>query len=445
MKGNKSVLQTDLYQLTMGYGYWKSGMAEQDAVFHLYFRKAPFGENAAISAGLGSVIEWLEVFQFSAEEINYLGSLCGNDGLPMFESGYLTYLRDLKLSCEIWAIPEGELVYKDEPILRVQGPLIQCQLLETALLNRINFQTLIATQAARICEAAEGDTVLEFGLRRAQGPDGGLSASRAAYIGGCDATSNVQAGFEYGIPVKGTHAHSWVMSFEDELESFQAYADVMPNNTVLLVDTYDTTEGVEKALVVGRKLRDEGYVFGGVRLDSGDLCELSKVARMRLDEEGFANAHVIASNDLSVETIRDLKRRGAKIDVWGVGTKLVTAFEQPALGGVFKLAALRDAAGDWAWKVKRSNDRVKVSLPGVLQVSRGLEGDVIFHDETGVQAGLLELVFKNGECVPSESARSLTEARKLARMNWRNRKDDFGVTISRELYELQEKCLNEVS
>jgi len=445
MATNQSVLQTDLYQLTMSYGYWKKGMAEREAVFHLYFRKAPFGENTAIAAGLESALDWLKEFKFSDDEINYLSTLKGNDGQILFETDYLKYLRDLKLTCEVWAIPEGELVYKNEPILRVQGPLIQCQLLETALLNRINFQTLIATQAARICEAAEDDTVLEFGLRRAQGPDGGLSASRAAYLGGCDATSNVEAGFEYGIPVKGTHAHSWVMSFDDELEAFQSYADVMPNNTVLLVDTYDTAEGVEKALLVAKELRDRGFSFGGVRLDSGDLCALSILARKRLDEEGFTDANVIASNDLDVETIRELKLRGTKIDVWGVGTKLVTAYEQPALGGVYKLAAMKNETGEWDWKVKRSNDRIKVSLPGILQVERKQDGDVIFHDITGQQSGLLELAFENGEVNANFETKNLTKTREQARLNWRNREEAYEVIIDEKLREMQDECLNQAN
>jgi nicotinate phosphoribosyltransferase len=254
--------------------------------------------------------------------------------------------------------------------VRVQGPLIQCQLVETALLDLINFQTLVATKAARVCAAAQGDAVLEFGLRRAQGIDGGLTASRAAYVGGCSATSNVLAGRLFGIPVKGTHAHSWVMSFGDELASFRAYASAMPNNCVFLVDTFDTLQGVRHAVTVGNELRAMGHELAGIRLDSGDLAYLSIEARKILDAGGFPEAAIVASNDLDERLITRLKLQGATINVWGVGTRLVTAYDQPALGGVYKLAAVRDPGGPWQYRIKLSEQAAKISTPGVQQVRR---------------------------------------------------------------------------
>jgi nicotinate phosphoribosyltransferase len=384
-------LLTDLYQLTMAYGYWKSGRAEREAVFHLFFRKAPFQSGFTLAAGLAPAIEFLKSFQFTESDIAFLGTVAGNDGRRLFEGEFLSYLRTLRFACGVDAIPEGTVVFPHEPLLRIQGPILQCQLLETALLNLINFQSLIATKAARVCLAARGEPVLEFGLRRAQGVDGGLSASRAAYIGGCAATSNVLAGKFYGIPVRGTHAHSWVMSFEDELEAFQSYAEAMPNNCVFLVDTYDTLEGVRHAVEVGKSLRDRGHEMAGIRLDSGDLAWLSIEARKILDAGGFPKAVIVGSNDLDEHIISSLKEQGATINVWGVGTKLVTGYDQPALGGVYKLGAVRGDDGKWAYKLKLSEQTAKVSTPGIQQVRRfrsGQEfiGDGIFDVELGAPA-----------------------------------------------------------
>src|SRR5688572_20045473 len=276
-------LLTDLYELTMAHGYWKAGVDAKEAVFHLFFRQNPFGSGFSIACGLGYVIDFLKDFRFDEGDTRYLSGLTGNDGRPIFEPEFLSTLRALEITCDIDAIPEGTVVFPHEPLLRVRGPIGQCQLLETALLNLINFQTLIATKAARICISARGDPVLEFGLRRAQGVDGGLAASRAAYIGGCAGTSNVLAGKIFGIPVRGTHAHSWVMSFDTEIEAFRAYADAMPNNCVFLVDTYDTLTGVQHAIEMGKWLRKRGHKLTGVRLDSGDLAWLSIEARRMLD------------------------------------------------------------------------------------------------------------------------------------------------------------------
>lgn len=272
---NSLALLTDLYQLTMAHGYWKLGKTAQEAVFHLYFRSNPFKGGYTVACGLESVVEFLEAFRFAEDDLHYLASLKGNDERGLFEDGFLDALRELRWSCDIDAIPEGTAVFPGEPLIRVRGPILQCQLLETPLLNLINFATLVASKSARICRAAGDDPVIEFGLRRSQGIDGSLTACRAAYVGGCAATSNVLAGKLFGIPVRGTHAHSWVMSFDHELESFAAYARVMPNNCVFLVDTYDTLQGVRHAAEVGRRLAAAGHRMAGIRLDSGDLAYLS--------------------------------------------------------------------------------------------------------------------------------------------------------------------------
>jgi nicotinate phosphoribosyltransferase len=365
-----SALLTDLYQLTMAYGYWKSGKANQESVFNLIFRKNPFGGGFTLAAGLADAIAYLRTLQFEEGDLAYLAGIQGRDGTALFEMAFLDYLRDLRFSCDVDAIPEGTVVFPQQPLLRVRGPILQAQLVETALLNIINFQTLIATKAARVCLAAEGAPVVEFGLRRAQGTDGAITASRAAYVGGCAGTSNVLAGKLFGIPVKGTHAHSWVLSFDNELDAFNAYADAMPNNCLFLVDTFDTLEGVRHAVEVGKRLRQQGHELAGIRLDSGDLAYLSIEARKILDAGGFKDAYIVASNDLDEYLIANLKQQGARIDVWGVGTKLVTAYDQPALGGVYKLTAIQNPNGNWDHKLKLSEQTAKITNPGILQVRR---------------------------------------------------------------------------
>ena len=368
-------LLTDLYQLTMANGYYRSGMAEQEAVFTLYFRKNPFGNPYTIAAGLEYAIDYLQNFRFSPNDIAYLAQLQGNDGQLLFGAPFLAYLSRLEFSCDVDAMPEGTVVFPNQPLLRVKGKLIEAQLLETALLNIINFQSLIATKATRIVHAAQGDTILEFGLRRAQGIDGGLSASRAAYIGGCHATSNVLAGKLFDIPVRGTHAHSWVMCFDSEPAAFMQYAKVMPNNCTFLVDTYNTIEGVKNAIEAGKWLQSNGYKLAGIRLDSGDLAALSIDARKLLDDAGFTATKIVASNDLDEHSISSLKKEGATIAVWGVGTKLVTAFDQPALGGVYKLSAIQSKHGEWQGRLKHSETLEKASTPGMLQVKRFYKND----------------------------------------------------------------------
>lgn len=426
--GDQSLsLLTDYYQLTMAYGYWKASLEKKEAVFQLSFRKSPFGGGFTLAAGLESVIYFIEKFHFDASDLTYLSSLRDGKGSLAFEPAFLDYLSTLKFTGDIDAIPEGNVVFPYEPLVRVQGPLIECQLLESPLLNLVNFPTLIATKAARMCLAAKGDPVIEFGMRRAQGIDGALTASRSAFIGGCESTSHVLAGKLFGIPVKGTHAHSWVMVFEEELESFETYANCMPDNTILLVDTYDTIEGVKNAIRVGQKLREKGKGLIGIRLDSGDLADLSIKSRNLLDEAGFQDAVIVASNELDETIISDLKKQGAQIDVWGVGTNLVTAKDQPALDGVYKLSAIRDPGGQWDYKLKLSEQMIKISNPGLLQVKRFYSrkesvADVIYDinfplkeecqmidplDSTktllirkGVQSrDLLEPIFRAGECI----------------------------------------------
>lgn len=373
-------LLTDFYQLTMAHAYWKSGKKDLRAAFHLFFRENPFQGGYTVAAGLEQVIEYITELKYSDEDLDYLGSINGHDGCPIFQKEFLNYLRTLDFCCDIYGVEEGTIVFPHEPLLRVEGPIIQAQLLETILLNLVNFPTLVATKAARVVHAAGGDPVLEFGLRRSQGIDGGLSASRAAYLGGCAATSNVLAGKRYSIPLRGTHAHSWVMAFDDELEAFRSYAQTMPNNVVFLVDTYSVVEGVQKAIQIGRELKDSGNSLIGIRLDSGDLAELSIRARKMLDDAGLTEVKIFASNDLDESLIQSLKSQGAAIGVWGVGTRLVTAYDQPALGGVYKLSGLYSDNGTWIPKIKISEQSAKISNPGIQQVRRFFDAGVATAD-----------------------------------------------------------------
>lgn len=421
----ESALLTDLYELTMAYGYWKTGSLDKEAVFHMTFRDNPFQGGFTVACGLETLLESLEQFHFTSSDLTYLSSLNDNTGQPLFEKGFLDYLSALKLECEVAAIPEGTVVFPHEPLIRVKGPLLEAQLLESLVLNSINYQTLVATKAARISIAAKSSPVIEFGLRRAQGPNGALGASRAAYIGGCSATSNVLAGKLLGIPVRGTMAHSWIMSFDTEVESFQAYAESMPGNCILLIDTYDSLQGVRNAIEIGKLLKANGGKLIGIRLDSGDLAYLSKEARKLLDENGLETTSILASNDLDETIIDSLKAQGAAVDIWGVGTKLVTAYDQPALNGVYKLSAIRDTGKEWQYKIKLSEQAVKISTPGILQVRRytddhGYAGDVIYQADDDLKYGsvlvdpfdmtrrktfkadtpcedLLNIVFRNGE------------------------------------------------
>ncbi|MGI5883978.1 MAG: nicotinate phosphoribosyltransferase [Candidatus Spyradocola sp.] len=355
---------TDLYQMTMMNGYIKAGITDRVAVFDLFYRKNPGNAAFAVAAGLEQVIDYIENLHFDADDIQYLRSL------NLFDERFFDYIRDFHFTGEIYAVPEGTVVFPYEPLIRVKAPIFEAQLIETAMLNIVNHQTLIASKAARVCQAAQGDLVMEFGLRRAQGPDAGLYGARAALIAGCGSTSNVLAGKMFDVPVAGTHAHSWVMSFPDELTAFRAYADAYPDACLLLVDTYDTLgSGMPNAIRVFHELREKGHEPLGVRLDSGDLAYLSRQARRMLDEAGFPNAKICASGDLDEDVIWDLKQQGACIDSWGVGTRMITSDGCPALGGVYKMSA-EIVNGKVVPKIKISENPSKVTNPGIKKVKR---------------------------------------------------------------------------
>jgi nicotinate phosphoribosyltransferase len=363
-------LLTDFYQLTMMAGYLKTGRHDLKTCFNYTFRELPPHTGFAVCAGLEQLLDLIERFRFTPHDLAYLRSL------GVFDGSFLEYLGRFRITCSISAIPEGSLVFPNEPILQVEGPLIEAQLLETAVLNTMNYATLVATKAARIRLACGSDALVEFGLRRAHGPDGGLTGSRAAYIGGADSTSNMLAGKLYGIPVTGTHAHSWVMSFPDELSAFRAYAASFPK-PILLVDTYDTlTSGLPNALTVFKELRAAGRdVRAAVRLDSGDLARLSKAAYRMFTEAGFDDPLIVASNELTEDLIADLKRQNAPINSWGVGTHLITSSDWPALGGVYKLVAVREPSGTWVPRIKLSSNQVKMTDPGRKRVQRYYDPD----------------------------------------------------------------------
>lgn len=361
-------MMTDLYQLTMMYGYWKQGMQKNRAVFDLFYRKQGDITSHAIAAGLEQAIAYIQNLSFDEDDLQYLRSL------KLFDEPFLQELSRLRFTGDLYAVPEGTIVFPYEPIVRVFAPIMEAQFIETALLNIINHQTLIATKAARVCQAAQGGSVLEFGLRRAQGPDAGIYGARAAIIGGCSATSNVLTGQLFGIPVKGTHAHSWVMSFASELEAFRAYAETFPDSCMLLVDTYDTLRsGVPNAITVFHELRAKGYDPVGIRLDSGDLTYLSRTARKMLDDAGFPKAKIFASGDLDEDVIWNLIGQGAQIDVWGVGTRLITSQDNPALGGVYKLSA-EEIDGVIYPRIKISENPQKITIPGLKALYRIYDG-----------------------------------------------------------------------
>jgi len=355
-------LHTDLYQINMAQTYWEDKIHNRKAIFDLYFRKMPFGNGFAVFAGLEKVIAYLNDFRFSTTDLDYLRE-------QGYKEDFLTYLKDLRFTGNLRSMQEGELVFGNEPIIRVESTLAEAQLIETALLNIVNYQTLIATKAARMKQVTGNDILMEFGSRRAQEMDAAIWGARAAYIGGFDATSNVRAGKLFGIPIAGTHAHSFVQAYQDEYTAFHKYAKTHKNCT-FLVDTYDTLKsGVPTAIKVAQELGDT-IDFNGIRIDSGDLAYLSKEARKMLDEAGFTSTRIVASNDLDELTIMNLKQEGARIDSWGVGTKLITAFDQPALGAVYKLVAIENENGELEDTIKISSSPEKVSTPGKKRVYR---------------------------------------------------------------------------
>ncbi len=383
MAGRSLTLLTDLYQLTMMQGYFKSGLSDT-VVFDMFYRKNPSDGGYAIACGLEQVIDYIKNLKFTYEDIDYLRNL------GMFDEDFLTYLSSFHFSGNIYAIPEGTVVFPREPLIKVIAPVMEAQLVETAILNIVNHQSLIATKASRVAYAAKGDGIMEFGLRRAQGPDAGIYGARAAVIGGCVGTSCVLTGQMWDIPVKGTHAHSWIMSFPDEYTAFKTYAGLYPNACILLVDTYDTLHsGVPNAIKVFKEMRDAGVELSyyGIRLDSGDLAYLSKKARKMLDEAGFTDAVISASSDLDEYLIDSLKTQGAKITSWGVGTNLITSKDCPAFGGVYKLAAIyNDETGEYIPKIKLSENTAKITNPGNKTVFR------LYDKENGkIKADLIAL------------------------------------------------------
>lgn len=360
-----SALHTDKYQITMMYAHWKNGSHGNRRAFDLYFRSLPFGNGYAVFAGLERAIRYLEDLHFTEEDIEYLRSL--GEG---FDPAFFDMLRTFRFTGDMYAVPEGSIVFPEEPLVRLEGSVFELQLVETALLNFIGYQTLIATKAARIRHVAGDDLLMEFGTRRAQERDAAVWGARAAYIGGFDATSNTFAGQKFGIPTLGTHAHSWVQDFPSELEAFRAFAAAFPDQAILLVDTYDTLKsGIPHAIQVGLELKKQGKKLAGIRLDSGDLAYLSKQARKMLDEAGLTETRIVASSDLDEFTILNLKAQGAKIDSWGVGTRLITAYDQPALGAVYKMVA-RWENGKWEPTIKISSNPAKITTPGRKSVYR---------------------------------------------------------------------------
>ena len=475
MSNRNLTLLTDLYELTMMQGYFHAKDANETVIFDAFFRANPDGNGYSIAAGLDQVIDYINNLHFDKEDIDYLRTT------GLFKEDFLEYLKTFRFTGDIYAIPEGTVIFPREPLIKVIAPIMQAQLVETAILNIINHQSLIATKASRVVQAARGDGVLEFGLRRAQGPDAGIYGARAAMIGGCQATSNVLTGQLFGVPVGGTHAHSWVMSFPDELSAFRAYAEVFPKNCLLLVDTYDTlASGVPNAITVFGELRAKGYEPMGIRLDSGDLAFLSRQARKMLDEAGFPNAKIFASGDLDEEVIWDLKAQGAAISVWGVGTRMITSMDNPALGGVYKLSA-EEVNGKFEPRIKISENPAKITNPGVKRLYRFYDrlsgkalADLIALEDEDYSSGepleifdpentwkkmtlcdyevrpLLAPIFENGELV--YTLPTLSEISEYAKREMETFWDEYKrlhsphrykVDLSKPLYELKRGVLEE--
>ena len=474
-------LLTDLYQLTMLQGYFEEKQANETVIFDMFFRNNPHSGGYSVCAGLQQVIEYIEGLHFADEDISYLKTL------NLFSDKFLSYLKDFKFTGDIYAIPEGSVIFPKEPIMKIVAPIMEAQLIETALLNIINHQSLIATKASRVVFAANGDTVLEFGLRRAQGPDAGIYGARAAMIAGCFATSNVLAGQMFDVPIRGTHAHSWVMSFSDELTAFRKYANLYPNACILLVDTYDTLKsGVPNAIKVFNEMREKGIELKnyGIRLDSGDLSYLSKKSRQLLDNAGFKDAIISASNDLDENLISSLKLQGAKISSWGVGTNLITSKDCPAFGGVYKLSAVYESDKKaFKAKIKLSENAEKNTNPGNKKIYRIYDKDTkkiiadlicleeetldtseelllfdpldtwkktLLPADTYYTKELLVPIFKNGNCVYKSP--SVMEIREYCKEEmdtlWEeSRRLEYPhrthVDLSQKLWDLKNSLLNE--
>lgn len=481
MSKRNLTLLTDLYELTMMQGYYEKGQNEK-VIFDVFFRQNPCNNGYSVCAGLDQVIDYIKNLHFTYDDVDYLR------GLGIFKEDFLHYLSGFHFSGDIYAIPEGTVVFPKEPLLKVVAPIMEAQLVETAILNIINHQSLIATKTSRIVFAANGDGIMEFGLRRAQGPDAGLYGARAAMIGGCVGTSNVLAGQMFDVPVMGTHAHSWIMSFPDEYTAFKTYAEMYPDNCTLLVDTYDTLKsGVPNAIRVFQEFKDAGkpLIKYGIRLDSGDLAYLSKEARKMLDEAGFPEATICASNDLDEFLLHDLKMQGAAIDSWGVGTNLITSKDCPSFGGVYKLAAIQNEEGEFVPKIKISENTEKITNPGNKTIYRiyekasgKIKADLIcFADEvidpkqdlllfdpmdtwkkTKLAGGtytvreILLPIFKNGECLyKSPTLKEIaTYCREEKDTLWDETKRLFYphrvyVDLSQKLYDVKQSLLDQMT
>ena len=481
MSKRNLTLLTDLYELTMMQGYYEKGQNE-NVIFDVFFRQNPCNNGYSVCAGLDQVIDYIKNLHFTYDDVDYLR------GLGIFKEDFLHYLSGFHFSGDIYAIPEGTVVFPKEPLLKVVAPIMEAQLVETAILNIINHQSLIATKTSRIVFAANGDGIMEFGLRRAQGPDAGLYGARAAMIGGCVGTSNVLAGQMFDVPVMGTHAHSWIMSFPDEYTAFKTYAEMYPDNCTLLVDTYDTLKsGVPNAIRVFQEFKGAGkpLIKYGIRLDSGDLAYLSKEARKMLDEAGFPEATICASNDLDEFLLHDLKMQGAAIDSWGVGTNLITSKDCPSFGGVYKLAAIQNEEGEFVPKIKISENTEKITNPGNKTIYRiyekasgKIKADLIcFADEvidpkqdlllfdpmdtwkkTKLAGGtytvreILLPIFKNGECLYKSP--TLKEIAAYCREEkdtlWDETKRLFYphrvyVDLSQKLYDVKQSLLDQMT
>ena len=481
MSKRNLTLLTDLYELTMMQGYYEKGQNE-NVIFDVFFRQNPCNNGYSVCAGLDQVIDYIKNLHFTYDDVDYLR------GLGIFKEDFLHYLSGFHFSGDIYAIPEGTVVFPKEPLLKVVAPIMEAQLVETAILNIINHQSLIATKTSRIVFAANGDGIMEFGLRRAQGPDAGLYGARAAMIGGCVGTSNVLAGQMFDVPVMGTHAHSWIMSFPDEYTAFKTYAEMYPDNCTLLVDTYDTLKsGVPNAIRVFQEFKDAGkpLIKYGIRLDSGDLAYLSKEARKMLDEAGFPEATICASNDLDEFLLHDLKMQGAAIDSWGVGSNLITSKDCPSFGGVYKLAAIQNEEGEFVPKIKISENTEKITNPGNKTIYRiyekasgKIKADLIcFADEvidpkqdlllfdpmdtwkkTKLAGGtytvreILLPIFKNGECLYKSP--TLKEIAAYCREEkdtlWDETKRLFYphrvyVDLSQKLYDVKQSLLDQMT
>lgn len=459
-------LLTDFYQLTMANGYLVKGLANRPAVFDLFFRKAPFKGVYAICYGLNKAMRDLCEMSFTEDSIEYLKTF------NMFSDEFFEYLANWKCELTIRSVDDGRVIFPYEPVMEVEGPLIQCQLIETYLLNCFNFPTLCATKANRMWLASGKQSIFEFGLRRSQGPNGGLTASEAAMVGGCSGTSNVLAGKKHGMPVKGTQAHSWVMAFESELESFRAYAEVYPDNCILLIDTYDIIEGCKNAITVGKELKAKGKDLRGVRIDSGDITYFSKEVRKMLDNAGFPETKIVASNDMDEHLVTEIKSHGGVVDLWGIGTKLATCYDNPALGGVFKLVAMNNEP-----RIKVSSEVEKTTIPFKKQVYRiydeddiitgdvmelaekkFLEEDVVYDhlnplryykvSNTKIIESLLVLKVKDGKM--KHKLGDWREARKTMEQDIIHLSDDskrllnpknYKVSISKSLHELRTKLI----